>query len=135
MVSDESMDAPTGSLRLFFKLHEQIQATAGFGAPVRNVADLNQVCPATDPIEIVIDEPSVLEHGDQVVVGSVHVADGDDARDFVPFVLEIGRGSGGAGVPEKEKEERGKRQKLFHGSNFEVEDWKSALKRAWSRSS
>jgi hypothetical protein len=105
VISDESMDAPTGSLRFLFELHEQVQAAAGFRAPVQDVTNLNQMGLPTDPVEIVIDEAGVPEDGDEVVVGSMHVANGDDARHFVPFVL---LGGGRGRVPEKEKDEGGK---------------------------
>ena len=100
VVAEEHVDHASRRGRFLLEAHEEIEDLLGPGAPVHDVAELDEMGLAAGPVEVVVDEADlgVGEDEDEAVVVAVEVGDGHDPVDARPFVGDLGgRGGGGAG--------------------------------------
>ena len=62
-----------------FEAQADASAVGGAGlSTVDHIAQTDQVRPAPDPAPLLVDDPRRLQQADQLAVGAVHVAEGDD---------------------------------------------------------
>ena len=110
VVAEEHVDHAAGGGRFLLEAHEEVEDLLGPGAPVHDVAELDEMGLAARPVEVVVDEADlrVGEDEDEAVVVAVEVGDGHDPVDARPFEGDVGGGGepGQDGEGQKEEEER-----------------------------
>ncbi len=107
VVPEEHVDHAPRGRGFLLEAHEAVEDLAGAGAPVQDVAELDEVRFAADPVEVPVDEADlrVGEDEDEAVVVAVEVGDGHDALDSRPRVGDIS--GGGEAGEQDEKQQQG----------------------------
>ncbi len=114
------MHHAAGGGGLSLQTADEVEDAAGLGAPVQDVAQLDEVGPAARPIEVGVDEGHrrMGQDEDEAVVVAVEVGHGDHPVDARPGVGDLvrggprfgGEGEGGGGEgDEPEGEEQGQK--------------------------
>ena len=100
------LSARRGGLAL--QAHQQIHHLARVLAAIEQVAGADEMCPAAGPVEIAVHDANRLEQLDEVVVGAVHVGEGDHTLDASECHLRGLRGSDRPrGACHTERDQRG----------------------------
>ena len=89
MVCDEDVHVPSRFFRFLLEAHEQVHAISRARPSIDDVPQLHEMCLSPIPFQLIVHEARVLEYCDEVVIGSMHVADDHDPLDLAPFVLRL----------------------------------------------
>ena len=102
MVAEKHVDHAAGGRGFLFETHDKIEDLFGPGAPVEDVAELDEVGLAAGPMEVRVDETDlgVGEDEGKTVVVAVKVGDGHHSLDARPLAGDVG-GRGEAGGRDK----------------------------------
>ena len=73
------MNLASGPAGFSFEAHDEVHHEAGVSSTIEQVARGYQVCLATAPGEIIINDARYLESLDQRIVSAVHIANGNNS--------------------------------------------------------
>ena len=87
VIANQQMKITACLLRLLLEFLQVLDNLEGIGAAIGDVPHLNNMGFARCPFTALVDDPRFLQHGNVVLIIAVNIADGDDAADPLPVIL------------------------------------------------
>ena len=87
VITNQQMKIAAGLLRLLFEFLQVLDNLESIGPSIGDVPHLNNMGLARCPFAALVDDARFLQHGDVVLVIAVDIANGDDAADLLPVIL------------------------------------------------
>ncbi len=79
VVAEHHVHGAAGGAGLGFEAHQQVEDLARLGAAVEQVAQAHEVRRPGTPVQRIVDDRGLAQHGDELRVRAVHVGEGHDA--------------------------------------------------------
>jgi hypothetical protein len=94
MVPEEHVDHAPHGRSFFLEADEEVEYILGIGAPVHDIAELDEMGLTRDPVELLVEDADsrLTEDEDEPVVIAMEVGDGHDAIDARPNIRDFGGG-------------------------------------------